>query len=396
MPPDAFETTALAPTTSILDEPLSARLPRPGRLARLWRRLGWGFVLTVALPTGLAALYYGAIASDVYISESRFVVRSPHRSVPTGLGALLQGTSLSRSQDDTYSVHDYIRSRDALRELDEKLAVRKHYGHGALDVFSRFPGWHWDDSFEAFHEHYQKHVGIGYDTVSAITVLTVRAYDAEQARAINDLLLQMGERLVNELNARSRQDLIDVAAREVTQAETAAKGAALALSGFRGKGTVFDPTRQAALQLEGVAKLREELIGAQAQLAQLEKLAPQNPQVAVLRSRVQSLKSAIAEENARVTGERGSFSAQAPAYERLLLDKEFADRQLAAAMAALESARNEAQRKQIYLERLVQPSLPDTAAEPRRIRGVLTVLLVGLMAWGVVSLVLASVREHLD
>lgn len=388
----------MAPTTRIDDDAAPAALPAAptGWARRLLRRLGWVFVLTVALPTAAAALYYGVVASDIYISESRFVVRSPHRSVPTGLGALLQGTALSRSQDDTYSVHDYIRSRDALRELDETLGVRKHYAQGSLDPFSRFPGWHWDDSFEAFHEHYQKHVEIGYDTVSAITVLTVRAYEPEQARAVNDRLLKMGERLVNELNARSRQDLIDVAAREAKQAEATAKTAALALSGFRGKGTVFDPTRQAAMQLEGVARLREELIGAQAQLAQLEKLAPQNPQVGVLRGRVQSLNKAIAEENARVTGERGSFSAQAPAYERLLLDKEFADRQLAAAMASLESARNEAQRKQIYLERLVQPSLPDTAVEPRRIRGVLTVFVLGLMAWGVVSLVLASVREHLD
>jgi len=48
------------------------------------------------------------LASDVYISESRFVVKNPQRSAQTGLGALLQGTAFSRSQDDTYSVHDYI------------------------------------------------------------------------------------------------------------------------------------------------------------------------------------------------------------------------------------------------------------------------------------------------
>jgi capsular polysaccharide transport system permease protein len=32
--------------------------------------------------------------------------------------------------------------------------------------------------------------------------------------------------------------------------------------------------------------------------------------------------------------------------------------------------------------------------EPRRIRSALTVFLLGLIAWGVVSLVLASIREH--
>jgi capsular polysaccharide transport system permease protein len=74
----------------------------------------------------------------------------------------------------------------------------------------------------------------------------------------------------------------------------------------------------------------------------------------------------------------------------------FAERQLATALAALESARNEAQRKQLYLERLVQPNLPDRALEPRRIRSILMVLALGLVLWGVVSLVVASVKEHTD
>ena len=38
---------------------------------------------TVLLPTVLAILYFGPIASDVYISESRFVVRNPQRQAVT-------------------------------------------------------------------------------------------------------------------------------------------------------------------------------------------------------------------------------------------------------------------------------------------------------------------------
>ena len=104
----------------------------------------------------------------------------------------------------------------------------------------------------------------------------------------------------------------------------------------------------------------------------------------------------MAEQSARVTGGRSSFSADAPVYDRLTLEKSFADRQLGAALASLESARSEAQRKQLYLERLVQPNLPDQATEPRRIRAVTTVFAFGLLAWGVVSLIIAGIREHVD
>jgi capsular polysaccharide transport system permease protein len=373
----------------------------PGEPTNLWRhltrRVNMIFLVTVLLPTLLACLYYGVIASDVYISESRFVVRNPQRqSITSGLGSLLQGTAFSRSQDDTYSVHDYVLSRDALRELDQQLHVRKAFESQDVDWVNRFPGPSPDDSFEAFYRHYRKYVVIEYDTVSSITTLYVRAYTAKDSRDINDLLLQMGERLVNNLNTRSRQDLIQVAQKEVQVAEERSKVAAVALSGYRGRQSLFDPDRQSALQLQGVARLQEELLSAEAQLAQLRQLSPDNPQIPSLKSRVEGLRKTIGAEGSKVAGAEGSFTSKSTVYDRLLLEKTFAERQLATALASLESARNEANRKQLYLERLVQPNLPDKALEPRRIRNSFTVLLLGLILWGVVSLVVASVKEHSD
>jgi capsular polysaccharide transport system permease protein len=375
----------------------AARPARPSLLQRAWRKLDGLFVVFVLLPTAIAAAYFGAVASDVYISESRFVVRSPQRPAQTGLGALLQGTVFSRSQDDTYSVHDYIKSRDALRELDTKLQLRAAYSDPAIDFASRFPGIErWDESFEALHRHYLKHVAIEYDTVSSISVLKVRAYSAEQAQKINTQLLEMGERLVNNMNTRSRQDLIQVAEQEVRIAEQRSKDAAASLSQFRSGRGVFDPDRQGAIQLQGEARLREELLNAQTQLSEVRRVSPSNPQIGTLEARVAALQKAMADENARVLGSSGGLISKSPAFDRLVLEKGFADRQLAAALAALDNARSEAVRKQLYLERLVQPNLPDRWVEPRRLRAVLTVLVVGLLLWGVVGLVLASVREHTD
>jgi capsular polysaccharide transport system permease protein len=65
-------------------------------------------------------------------------------------------------------------------------------------------------------------------------------------------------------------------------------------------------------------------------------------------------------------------------------------------MTLLETARNEAQRQQLYLDRVVQPNLPDYPIEPRRIRYVLVVLVLGLLIWAITSLLTAAVREHLE
>lgn len=364
---------------------------------RNWLRLrNWVFLSTVLAPTLIAVFYYGLFASDVYVSESRFVVRNPQRQLQTGLGSLLQSTGFTRSQDDTYSVHDYVLSRDALKELDIQLEVRKAFSSNNVDVINRFPGLDWDDSFEAFHRYYQHRVSIDYDTVSSISVLQVRAFTAQDSVKINDLLLQMGERLVNNLNDRSRKDLISVARQEVELAEEKSKVAALALSGFRSAQAVFDPEKQSALQLAAVVKLQEELRTSEAQLLQLQKLSPANPNIAALKDQVGNLRKTVEQEKTLVTGVNRSLTSKSANYDRFVLEKGFADRQLATSLVSLESAKSEAIRKQLYLERLVQPNLPDKAMEPRRIRSVFTVFLLGLIGWGVVSLLVASVREHTD
>jgi len=380
---------SIAPATSLI-----------GRLKRINRM----FLFTVLIPTAVAIVYYGLIASDRYISESRFVVRSSKGQTTSSLlGGLLQGGgsgggfSFSGSQDDSHSVHDYILSRDALVELDKNLQVRKAFSQRGLDFFNHFPGleW-WNDSFEALYRYYPSRVSVEFDSTSSVSVLRVNAFTAEDAHRVNETLLQMSERLVNQLNDRARRDTIGYATKEVREAERRAKDVAITLAAFRTQKGVIDPERQSALHLQGILRLQEELIASKAQLAQLTTYTPSNPQIPSLRTRIEVLQKEMGAEMARVAGGDGSLANKASEYERLALERAFADKQLAAAMAALESARNEAQRQQLYLERVAQPNLPDVAIEPRRFRSIVVVLVVGLLAWGILSLLVASVREHLD
>jgi capsular polysaccharide transport system permease protein len=50
----------------------------------------------------------------------------------------------------------------------------------------------------------------------------------------------------------------------------------------------------------------------------------------------------------------------------------------------------------LYLERIVQPNKPDMALEPRRMRSIFSTFIIGLVAWGILSMLLAGVREHQD
>jgi capsular polysaccharide transport system permease protein len=357
------------------------------------------FVISTAAPTALAILYFGFIASDVYVSESRFVVRSPNKESASPLGLILKGTGFSASGDDSYAVQDFITSRDALKTLDQELHLGQSFGSPKVDFFNRFAALDRDDSFEALHQYYQKKVGVDVDTASSIVTLTTRAFSSEDAYAINRRLIELAENLVNQLNERGRADMIRFASREVEETEKGDQAAALALASYRNQKGVIDPEKQSAIPLSQVATLQDQLIDTQTQLAQIETVAVDNPQIPVLQQRVHLLQSAIEAENSRVAGVGagfGSLAGKAAEYQRLSLSKEFADRLLASALTTLEQARQDAQRQQLYLERIVQPSKPDKALEPRRIRSIVATFLLGLILWGVLTLLVGAIREHRD
>lgn len=352
------------------------------------------FVACVVVPTLVSVGYFGLIASDVYVSESQFLVRSPDRPSTSPFGALLSGVGISKSQDDSYTVEDYILSRDALHSLEKTMDFRSAYSDGDIDCFSRFGCLGFDKSFEALYRYYQDHVAVKYDPTSSIISLKVRAFKANDAYKSNEALLGMSEKLVNQLNTRARHDMIQFAQTQVSDAEAKAKTAELALAQYRDRQGVIDPERQSTIQLQQVAKLQSDLLESTIQLNQLKSLSKNNPQIPALENRIDTLKAQISVENGKVAGGTTSLAGKAANYQRLSLERDFANKQLAVALTALEQAQMDAQRKQLYVERIAQPSTPDKATEPRRARDILATFAVGLILWGVLTVLVAGIKEH--
>ncbi|QNT59788.2 polysaccharide export inner-membrane BexC/CtrB/KpsE family protein [Neisseria musculi] len=355
-------------------------------------RLFW---VTVILPTVCSLVYFSVWASDRYVSESSFVVRSPsHQASSGGLGALLQNAGFSRAQDDTYTVREYMSSRSALSALEKAIPVRSFYEDKG-DIFSRFNGFGLYSAHEAFYQYYKGKVNIAFDAVSGISTLSVESFDAGDSQKINAALLNRGEELINRLNERARKDTIAQAEHNVAVAEERVKEAAGEMAVYRTQNGIFDLKAQSEAQMGLVSKLQDELIVIQTQLDQVRAVTPENPQIPGLQAREKSLKREIKQQMQMISGGSGnSITAQAAAYQRLFLENELAEKQLAAAIASLESAKAEADRKQLYLEVVSQPSRPDMALKPHRVYNIIATFFIGLMLYGIISLLAASVREH--
>jgi capsular polysaccharide transport system permease protein len=362
------------------------------RLIRLFNPWLWGIV---GVPTLLAGVYYFAIASDLYLSEARFIVRSPKQVQTTMIGALLQSTGLSRATEDTSAVQDFIMSRDAVRKLEYKNDLRAIFNRPEGDFVTRFPGiLFWRKDFEALFWRYGHFVTIETDTTTGVTALDVKAYRPEDSHQLASALLSYAEQLVNELNERARRDALDTAHHEVDRAEQRIADIQTELTAYRVKQKMLDPKSASAGVLELIGQMNAAQATARTQLGELLNNSPNSPQIPLVKNRIATLDKLIAEERAKLSGAGDSVVAALTEYERLTLQRELAEKALASAFTSLEAARVEAQRQQLYLETIAQPNLADYPLYPKRIVSFIMVFATCMLVYGLAWLLVANVREH--
>lgn len=359
-----------------------------------WSRLPVGFLLVVALPTLLAAIYYLLIATPRYVSEARFIVRASNQSQPSALGVALQGVGLSTTQSDAFAVHEYIKSRDALRQLGSSFDLPAILNPQGTDAFSRYPRLGESRSEEGLYKGFNRFVVVGYDSTTGISTLRVEAFKAEDARQISQALLASGEQLVNRLNDRAMGDAVTEATTARDEARGRLDSAQQQLTAFRNREGFIDPELAARESSSLIGGLLATVAQLRADRAQLVGEAPQSPQLSILDGRINAYERQIAAERAKVAGGSTSLAPLVGVYADLALARELADRELAQATTALLSAQQDARRQKLYLDRIVNPNLPDKPTQPRRWVAILTVFASAILIYGVGWLVWAGVREH--
>lgn len=357
------------------------------------RRVPVAFLVIVVLPTLIAAVYFMFIATPRYVSETRFIVRAPAHSQPSSLGIALQGVGLTSTQTDSFAVHEYIRSGDGLRELMTQVDVARVYGGRGADFFSRLPHPWQGGSFDDLYNGFKDYVTVGYDSSTGISTLRVEAFRGSDAKAINERLLLAGERLVNRLNERAVSDAVSQAEQTVAEAQLRLGQSQQELTVFRNRERFIDPARSATAGAELIGELAVNLATLKAERAQMAAGAPQSPQLPLLDGRIRALQAQIDIEQEKIVGDSDSLAPKIGAYEELVLNRELAGRALTAATASLDSARLDARRQQLYLERIVDPTLPSEASKPRRLISLLAVLATCLIMYATGWLIWAGVRE---
>lgn len=370
--------------------------PRSVNPLLAWLHAKRWFLIVVGLPTLLATVYYGFIAANEFVSESRFIVKKPDEKGPqlNGLASLVQTSGLSNGQEETNEIINYVRSRDALDGLQKRMNVKAAFEDPSADFLSRYPGPFNQDRFENLFKFYSKKVSVNLDMQDGIATLTVRAFSPDAAYSINENVLELSEQLVNRLNTRAQEKAIEEASRRVSEAEKRVIAARIAMRTFRNTEQIIDPESQA----KGTINVSNELVAQRAALAaQFEKIrsaAPRNPALPALADQISALDRQIALQNGKAYGSSTAIATKMVGYEGKLVEQDLATAMLKSASASLEEARIEAQKQQFYLERVVNPNKPDMPLLPKRFYRILVIFASAVCLYFIGWMLIVGILEH--
>ena len=362
----------------------------------LWRKsLSSRLILLfVILPSIFIFFYLLFWATHAYISQTQFAVRGQNSSQSLeGFSALFNISS--STQNDSYIVLNYILSYDMFSILDKELHLREHYADKKNDIWYRLES---NATHDEILDFWKWACEVTYDPDTSILEVRVKAFSAEKALAICQGILAKSEELVNDMNTRSRRDAIIQAEGEVRRAEDRIRKAREAMHQYRESTVILDPEAVATGLYGLVNKLESDVSQTQAELSvALTYMNADSPRVKQLKNRLQVLRKQLAAEKRRLAGQvkdDKSLNDLLSGFQALMLEEEFAQKQLTSAMSSLEAARVRADAQTQYVEAFQRPVLADESLYPKPLLFAFIYMLTSLLLLGLLSLIVAAVREH--
>ncbi|EGQ7649199.1 MULTISPECIES: capsule biosynthesis protein [Vibrio] len=354
------------------------------------------FILFVLLPTFISLVYYTFIASGQYVVEARFSVKGNEMQQIDLLSGIAGIPSQGGSSTDSYIVQDYIHSLDMVREVNKRVSLQQVFNHPDADWMSSLGKQPTQVEMLAY---WNKFVTASYDPTTTIITLKVRAFSPQDAKNLSTAVLYQSEILVNNLSEQARKDDLLFAEEEVKRAEKRVANVRALMNEFRTQAQDLDPKQTASSKMMLIGELEAQLAKTQAELSALTSyMDPKAPSVINLTRKVNALTQQIQNEKNSIAGDtdtQPALSGVFADYEPLVVERTFAEKAYTSSLASLEAARVETSRKHRYLATFVEPTLPDEASEPQRLRSIITVFLASLISWAIGLLGLGIIREHI-
>ena len=371
-----------------------------------WAKRRWvmaSALVCVGLPTLVFSLYLGLFASYRYAVTIKFSVRGQETAAIDMLGVLGTFGGGSGMATDSYILIDYVLGRGMIEDLKSTVDIRKLYSNSSIDWFSRLSE---NVKIEDVVEYWQKRVTANYEPSTGIIRIEVTAFDPKETLELADAITASSDRLINHLSAESRHDALKAATTEVERAEQRQRMLRAAMRKFREQEQIADPVRRAGFQQEMIEKTKAEITRLDTELQTARGFMKDDaPPIVVLKNQRAALVKQLANLQKEVSGETTSTNEKPgegtrtvarmlSSYEELEAERLFAEKAYLTALASLERARYEADRKVRYLAIFDKAEMPEEAKYPRILRDIFMAAVGSTLLWLVGLFFIFGAREH--
>ena len=405
---EVLEVSRLRPTEQARPQPIERpvgdlsetdfrRHPSPVDRFESYRLHRITFLLMVVLPTLVASLYYGVLASDQYAAEVRFGVRQTQQPSVSDdvLSMMTKGMAVGATGREPYLVASYVRSRNLVEDLDRQIGLREIYSKPLADWLARFDP---RGSSEKLWSYWRNMVIVSTDRLSGLVTVRARAFTPDDAVTIVRAIQANAERIVDQTAQRIRADALHLAEEELARARQRYVDSLLALRRVREGSQTVDPE----ITIEETAKT---LTGAMREKLALERdlafnrrvVSATAPQIQVLNQRIRAVDEQIASLNRSLTSRDEADRTAADIisrFEERELARRFSEKLMEISQSSYERARVEEARQHMYLTTYVEPLRPELAEYPKRGRTVAFVAVLALLVWAIALLLVAAVKDH--
>ncbi len=352
------------------------------------------FVAFIVVAAVVIGLYCFLVATPIYVADTSFSIRGREQGAAASMGILSGLGQSDNTSREAAELSQFILSDDMLHKLDARFHLRQLYSRPRLDLTSSLSA---SASNDAFHHFYKKLVSVRVDRDTNIITVEVRSFDGKSAHDVAEAILGLAADYVDGLSATVRNDTVRSALQELQKAKDAVRDSRLAMTRYRTETGMIDPMVSAGAASGTISGLESQVLQTRADLASLLTYsAAGSPQVTQLRARLAALQGQIAETQRKVidTSRTDNLAQRLYVYEGLVVNNEYAEKQLVGALGAYDSALAVAGQRERFLVRIISPSVPDRPSQPKRLLMFLEALLVVVAAYGIVALAIAGIRDH--
>jgi len=340
-------------------------------------------------------IYYMLIKTELYESKTALIVRDMSSSTTSSdLGLSLLGIADSSSQlQDSKIVEEYLKSLDVYTMVDQKFDLTNHYKSDDIDFVGRLAQ---DATVEKIVKLYNEHLNVYYDETSGILSISFSHVNAKKAQEILQFLVQNVEYQINEFNRGKAKKELNFIQEEFAKAKEKMDESSKKLEDYQNKNLLLDPTNQAASSNGIISQLESKITQ-----KKIEYEAKKN-YLNINSYELISLKNEIKEMEFSMRSLKGNLSGNKDdrlnkilfAYEKLKLQFEFDTEVYKNALIQLETTKIDVMKNNKILSVLSKANLPDGYTYPDKPKVFVTILIITLLLYGILSLLASIIRDH--